>query len=845
MTLHLLTELQLRRLGELTRNTYTKSIGSQRWRHSLLLLAHTKLKCLQPGIVAFTSSIRACKQQWEECAGLLNEIGQEGLEKDIILLSAASSAIGSAKWQAAVTCVRTAGTLRLQADAQSCSLGISACATVVQWREALALLQDLRRGLQADAVAFNGAICSCQNTGNWQQALCLLVVMEKMGLPEVISFCSTMGACIQAAREWGRALVLLQMLVDHGMQPTQIMCNTVVGALEWHGAWQMLADLRKRRSFDVITTNATSRACARAGAWRQAFFIVQYMGEAHVKRDAITLKTSQTVCRKALLWQRSLEEGLLGLGSQKGAIETWKQALSACGTWAAALTHAEADTDVALGTAIGFCAKGSEWSRALEFLRGARILAVVVNEIMLNSGIHACQRAGHGHQWPAALNLFSAMTACRVSWDEATCVSLIASEDGQWMRSLRCLNHFEMCARHGSITAFNAAVGALAACGEWCRAVSLLKATAGRLRANEVTFNTLISCQRRARWQLAFSILRSLPQRSLLASLPAYSACGRVGDWQWGMLMLDELDASRIKTDSIAFNAVISTCEKASDWQRGLSILDLMTSRSIEASVVTYNSAMSACGKAEKSQVVLELLRHLEDSSMLVDVVSYNVAMSALGLAGRWRRALRMLAALSQPTRPQPSAASFGAAVSACAIAAKWKQSLLLFIEANSRSLSTVITLSAALSACVRAQQWSWSLWLLEVAERCKTSPDIVTCIPAVAACAAGNRRHATVLMLATLTSRTHEHLRRKLPAVPVWPLACGAGLGASSIRGVQACPSIRPVTCLERCAEATPAPPVGPAIGAFGLNIAMFVKVLIAVELLSSLLFLERSTML
>ena len=120
------------------------------------------------------------------------------------------------------------------------------------------------------------------------------------------------------------------------------------------------------------------------------------------------------------------------------------------------------------------------------------------------------------------------------------------------------------------------------------------------------------------------------------------------------MLMLDELDASRIKTDSIAFNAVISTCEKASDWQRGLSILDLMTSRSIEASVVTYNSAMSACGKAEKSQVVLELLRHLEDSSMLVDVVSYNVAMSALGLAGRWRRALRMLAA-PLPANPAPA----------------------------------------------------------------------------------------------------------------------------------------------------------------------------------------------
>ena len=759
VTLDLLAELQLRRLGEITASACTKSIGS-RWRHALLLLAHTELKCLQLGIVSFTSFIQACRQQWEECAGLLNQVGQEGLEKDIILLSAASSAIGSSKWQAAVACVRAAGTLRLQADAQSCSLGISTCAAVFQWREALALQQDLRRGLQADAVAFNATICSCQNTGRWQQALCLLVVMEKMGpCPVVISFSSTMGACVQATKEWGRALVLLQMLANHGMQPTQIVYNTLAGALGWHGAWQLLADLRKRRSFDVITTNATISACAKAVAWRQAFFIVQYMGEAHLKRDATTLNTSQTVCRKALLWQRSL------------AIETWRQALSAAsGTWAAAaaaLTHADEKGDeAALGTTIGFCAKCSEWSRALELLRGAAILAVLVNEIMLNAGIHACQRAtSPGHQWPAAMNLFSTMAACRVSWDDATCVSLIASEDvGRWMRSLSCLSLFEMHGRHGSITALNAAVGALAACGGWCRAVSLLQATAGKLRANEVTFNSLISCQRRAGWQLAFFVLKSLPQRSLLASLPAYSAtisaCERAGDWQGAVLMLRELEASRIRTDSIAFNAVISTCEKASEWQRGLSILDQMTSRSVEASVVTYNAAMSACGKAEKSEVVLELLRHLESSSMLLDVVSYNVAISAFGLAGRWRRALQMLEALSQP-----SAASFGAAVSACATAAKWKQSLLLFTEAKSRSLSTVITLSAAVSACSRAQQWKWSLSLFEAAERFNTSPDIVTCIATIAACAACSR-YATVRVLAKLTSRTQEELVARKPGV-------------------------------------------------------------------------------
>ena len=815
--LRFLAGLRLSRLASCTCSAYTKSIGAcqQSWQHAVLLL-HSAVACLQHNIVTFTSSIQACKacSKWEVSVELFAQISQQSLKADTIALSAATSALlkvhskskraanlESGQWQAVVRSITRLEAVGLRADAQSCSLGISACAEAARWRGAFVLLQILREALQADSVACNAAICSCQNAANWKQALSVLRDMAMFGpRPASVSLCSAVSAFMTASvRQWERALVLEMLFRCGGLDPTEATSNAVASALKWQCAFQKLA-MQSRSCRDTITTitvNVTSGACAKADKWQEALHVSQSMSAIRMKLDVTTLVTCQTVLLQTRLWQQALSsfrefdnyslrrnEVSYKLAIRACELGGWQASIAHQGlqglqgpkftsfaamgreghTWQAVLSFLHASSIRSFGAAISTGAKHSQWRLAFELVREAAVFALVPNAIIVNSAIGACEGTV---QWRAALALFTNMDVCRLRQDEATYVAINACEYiGQWKQALLILNQFNMSTTDATITAHNTAISSLIASegNGWCRAVSLMWVTGYKgLKVNAVTFNACAAvCQRTARWRVAFFLLESQMQRSLLASLLAISAsmsaCEQAREWQRAWCMLHQLDSGDmwpLSPDVIAFNVAISTCEKASEWEQALKLLGLLASRSIEATVSTYNAAISACGKAEKSQSALELLHELQARVMLPDAITYNAAASALGRASRWHRALLLFAATTSPT-----AVSYGAAISACATASKWEPVLLLLKESAMRSLATTTAFSAALCACIRAKQWQWALRLAGDVGGLRVASDIITCISTINACEAGHRQQAAVSFLCKLSSMAYDPLR-------------------------------------------------------------------------------------
>ena len=56
----------------------------------------------------------------------------------------------------------------------------------------------------------------------------------------------------------------------------------------------------------------------------------------------------------------------------------------------------------------------------------------------------------------------------------------------------------------------------------------------------------------------------------------AISACGKCGQWEKALQLLDEMQQRRLEPDVISFSAAISACEKVGQWEKALQLLDEM-----------------------------------------------------------------------------------------------------------------------------------------------------------------------------------------------------------------------------------------------------------------------------
>jgi pentatricopeptide repeat protein len=102
------------------------------------------------------------------------------------------------------------------------------------------------RGAVPDVISYNAAISGCARAREWQRAVALLERMEKRGIePTVISYNTAISACAKGG-QWRRAIKLLGKMEKRGLTPDAISYSSAICACEESKRWREALSLLER-----------------------------------------------------------------------------------------------------------------------------------------------------------------------------------------------------------------------------------------------------------------------------------------------------------------------------------------------------------------------------------------------------------------------------------------------------------------------------------------------------------------------------------------------------------------------------------------------------------------------
>ena len=204
---------------------------------------------------------------------------------------------------------------------------ISACARPRRWKEALALVDRMRkRNIARSTVTYNSLLNVLHRSGRWRLALKMLKQMRREKVPpDTVTFSSAIAAC-GSAGEWQRALLLLPLMAAAGVSPNTITFSSCITACEKKGEWRPALQLLEAMPAldlapDLICCNAAIGACARAGEPAQAENVLRQVlvasGIAPDTKSYNGLLTAHANAQPAQ-WQGALEtlEAMLAAGEK-------------------------------------------------------------------------------------------------------------------------------------------------------------------------------------------------------------------------------------------------------------------------------------------------------------------------------------------------------------------------------------------------------------------------------------------------------------------------------------------------------------------------------------------------
>merc|ERR1711879_965309 len=105
------------------------------------------------------------------------------------------------------------------------------------------------------------------------------------------------------------------------------------------------------------------------------------------------------------------------------------------------------------------------------------------------------------------------------------------------------------------------------------------------------------------------------------------SACGKCGQWQEALTLLEEMHRGRLESNAVSHNAAISACQKAKETAKALQSFQKMRQRFLGPDTITYSSAISACEQDVDWQQALHLLGEADLSGLATNANMFSMSM--------------------------------------------------------------------------------------------------------------------------------------------------------------------------------------------------------------------------
>ncbi|CAN0288778.1 unnamed protein product, partial [Ectocarpus sp. 12 AP-2014] len=185
-----------------TYNSLANVLGScGEWERAVALLDDMRARGLRPDVITYSALVSACEKagQVEASLSLLEEMAREGVDANERTFSAAIKSISSAS---------------SFSSSSSSSSSSSETKPSASWQKVAKLHAEARRRGKANVVTYSAAISACAKEKRWRDALALLAEMRRDGIePNDYSFSAAMWACVNAD-EGKRALQLFATIMD-------------------------------------------------------------------------------------------------------------------------------------------------------------------------------------------------------------------------------------------------------------------------------------------------------------------------------------------------------------------------------------------------------------------------------------------------------------------------------------------------------------------------------------------------------------------------------------------------------------------------------------------------------
>jgi pentatricopeptide repeat domain-containing protein 1 len=257
------------------------------WREACRLLDRMRAANVPPNEFSYGAAISACDAggEWVRAVALLRELEKSHAPSLVAYTSAISACAKDGAWQQALRLLVRMPLIGLQPNAIQFNAAISACAKAKEWRPALALLRRMRGEANANdkgrpkqrrrrqlypspnVVSYNAAISACARGGVWREALALLRQMRTDGLtPDMVSYSTALDALARGAQ--GRAaLGIITGMRQKGIEPDAIAlcaaCRACEAAGEWRGALLVLRPvLQAEPVFQALPETRTASGAA-------------------------------------------------------------------------------------------------------------------------------------------------------------------------------------------------------------------------------------------------------------------------------------------------------------------------------------------------------------------------------------------------------------------------------------------------------------------------------------------------------------------------------------------------------------------------------------------------------